>query len=608
MSHIPDNEHWHPIELLRLSGRSYNALLKAGISTIEHAVKMEYALTAIRGLGQKGITEIRNAVAEWKQSGIGFDTHDVNLILTEPASLGEVVVQKTESFVTQVHPIQLLPLTPGSEKALLNAGITTVEGALKLENFLDGIPGLGESATDRIRQSLAIWKETKIVPEDQDISGGEDTSVSFTSFQDLFQQIVNRYTTGKKGGTSDNRRDEIIMARFTGHTSYDEKHTLEGIGQKFGLTRERIRQICEQFMLYLDFYFGYYLQQRIISLSEKLSKRGIFDFDTFRHITISVFPEFSDTDVFDFLHLLQTKNEIFEVTDAVEANKKLLLFSYKLHVPTITKIRSCITDCINKSKMTSAKEIVAYVSSEFEIEKEVVRRIISYSKIFTINDGQIVRRKMSRGDMLLAVFEKEKRDMHFSEAVKLVNEQFSLNLAGHNAQGVLLADERFIWVGQGKFALARPGLLRGKTEDVIEHFLKTKGGSASLQEIIVFMKTQRSLSDAAIGLGIQRSLDIVRVKPGVFRLKAAHENKKEIQLANTNIKLKQGLMQVLRQATEPLSNTELAQKIKEQFGNKCSSDTKTISVYLNRDMKHLVYKNSKKKYMLYSNQNFSASE
>jgi len=608
MSHVSGNKHWHPIELLRLSARSYNALINAGISTIEHTIKMEYALTAIRGLGKKGIDEIKNALVEWKESGIEFDlstTSPKNGMLVE--SVDQTNTEKESGFVTHVHPIELLSLTPGSINVLVRAGITTVESALKLENLLDGIPGLGKAAAVKIKQSLATWKKTKIYPDAKQVVDDEDTSVSFTSFKDLFQQIVNRYTTGKKGSTGDSRRTGVIMVRFTGHTSYDEKHTLEEVGLKFGITRERVRQICGQFMLYLDFYFGYYLRQRMLDLNKKLSTKGIFDFDTFRNITVSIFPEFSDSDFFDFLNLLRTKNEIFEVTNEVQANQNLLLFSYKLDAPKVAKIRACITDCVTESGMTSADEIVAYVASEFEIENELVRRFVSYSQNLTISDGQIIRQKMTRGDMLLTVFEKEGRDMHYSEVAKLINEQFGLNIVGHNAQGVLLADERFIWVGQGTFALARPGLLRGKTEDVIEHYLKTKGSSASLQEIIKFMKTQRSLSDAAISLGIQRSLNIVRVRPGVFRLKEPHENKMEIQLANSAIRLKKGLMQVLTEATEPLSKTKLSQKIKEKFGRKCSSDITTIAVYLNRDMKHLVHKNPQKKYILHTKLNADQS-
>ena len=597
-----DNKHGHPVELLRLSARSYNSLIKAGITTIEHTIKMEYALTAVRGLGQKGIEEIRNALAEWKESGIdlNFSAELAENSLRYESAFDSQAAEQPPAVVSHVHPIQLLQLTPGNINALLSAGITTVEGALKLEHLLDGIPGLGESGADRVRQSLTAWKRTKFYSAAQEKFDDEDKALSFTSFPDLFQQIVNRYTTGKKGGSGDSRRANVIMARFTGHTSYDEKHTLEEIGQKFGITRERVRQICEQFMLYLDFFFGYYLRQRMLDLDIQLTKKGIFDFDTFRNVTSSVFPEFRDLDFFDLLHLLVTKNEISEVTGEVQAHEKMLLFSYKLPPPAIVKIRSCITECIEKNGITSANEIITYVASEFGVDKELVRHIIEYSQVLTINSGQITRRKMTRGDMLVSVFEKEGRDMHYSEAATLVNEKFGMNIAGHNAQGVLLADNRFIWVGQGRFALAKAGLLRGKTEEVIEHFLNTRGGTATLREIIDFMKTQRSLSDAAISLAIERSSNIARVQPGVFRLIEPNENKQEVELANTTIKLKHGIMQVLAEATEPLSPIEISQKIKEKFGEKCSNDMKTIRVYLNRDMHQVVHKNSKKKYMLYS--------
>lgn len=149
-----ESQHGHPVELLRLSARSYNALIKAGISTIEHALKMEYALTAIRGLGQKGIDEIRNSLTEWRESGIELnsipDSTD-SFLLADVAEKPESKETEAPTFVSHVHPIQLLQLTPGSLNALISAGITTIEGALKLEHLLDGIPGLGESGADRVR-------------------------------------------------------------------------------------------------------------------------------------------------------------------------------------------------------------------------------------------------------------------------------------------------------------------------------------------------------------------------------------------------------------------------------------------------------------------------
>ena len=329
MSNTSDNKHGHPIELLPLSARSYNALLNAGISTIEYAIKMEYALTTIRGLGNKSIEEIRNGLVEWKESGIHFDASTESLngaIIAELGSKNDFQEKET-SLVIRVHPIQLLSITPRCVNALIRAGITTVEGALKFENLLGGIPGLGKTGAERVRQSMEAWEKTKFGYAEVQNSHDVDASISFSSFTDLFQQIVNRYTTGKRGGIPDSRRAEIIMARFTGHSSYNEKHTLEKVGRKFSITREWVRQICEQFMLYLDFFFEYYLRQRIDDFDHQLAKNGVFDFDTFRSVTSSVFPEFRDRDFLDFFHLLQSKNSIFEITNEIQANQKLLLFS-----------------------------------------------------------------------------------------------------------------------------------------------------------------------------------------------------------------------------------------------------------------------------------------
>ena len=56
-----------PVERLRLSARTYNALLRAGIETVEQLRKLKN-FTSVKGIRERGAEEIRTALAAYKLS------------------------------------------------------------------------------------------------------------------------------------------------------------------------------------------------------------------------------------------------------------------------------------------------------------------------------------------------------------------------------------------------------------------------------------------------------------------------------------------------------------------------------------------------------------
>ena len=56
------------ISVLNLSIRSHNALLRAGVTTVEHLEVMDAnKLKKIRNLSQKSVEEVMNKLKKWKE-------------------------------------------------------------------------------------------------------------------------------------------------------------------------------------------------------------------------------------------------------------------------------------------------------------------------------------------------------------------------------------------------------------------------------------------------------------------------------------------------------------------------------------------------------------
>ncbi|WP_279105105.1 DNA-directed RNA polymerase subunit alpha C-terminal domain-containing protein [Bacteroides acidifaciens] len=243
---------YHPITELNLSNRAMNALLKVGCETM--AILAEMTLTDIRNmkaLGAKTCDEIWDELNQWIEA---------NMLISEENK--DSIISEKEQLFYQWLAGKIKPISPIYWKRLrnivLNSGYIEmvdwdIEGiddkfirkVLALSDFRVSIKNFFlKYAPDGIIEKDAFEKQLALVGLEFDSSIlieiilDDAICIIEHGYYILNRPHAMRYLQEKYLDSSD-RNGEIILKRLSGDN-------LQMIGDMYGLTRERVRQILVQ--------------------------------------------------------------------------------------------------------------------------------------------------------------------------------------------------------------------------------------------------------------------------------------------------------------------------------------------------------------------------
>ena len=242
----------HPITELNLSNRARHVLLKVGCKTI--AILAEMTLTDIRnmkGLGAKTCDEIWEELNQWIEA---------NMLISEENK--DSIISEKEQLFYQWLAGKIKPISPIYWKRLRNIVLDSgyieivdwdIEGiddkfirmVLALSDFRVGIKNLFlKYAPDGIIEKDAFEKQLALVGLEFDSSIlieiilDDAICIIEHGYYILNRPHAMQYLQEKYLDSSD-RNGEIILKRLSGDN-------LQMIGDMYGLTRERVRQILVQ--------------------------------------------------------------------------------------------------------------------------------------------------------------------------------------------------------------------------------------------------------------------------------------------------------------------------------------------------------------------------
>ena len=242
----------HPITELNLSNRAMNALLKVGCETI--AILAEMTLTDIRnmkGLGAKTCDEIWDELNQWIEA---------NMLISEEGK--DSIISEKEQLFYQWFAGKIKPISPIYWKRLRNIVLDSgyleivdwdIEGiddkfirmVLALSEFRVGIKNFFlKYASDGIIEKDAFEKQLALVGLEFDSSIlieiilDDAICIIEHGYYILNRPHAMQYLQEKYLDSSD-RNGEIILKRLSGDN-------LQMIGDMYGLTRERVRQVLVQ--------------------------------------------------------------------------------------------------------------------------------------------------------------------------------------------------------------------------------------------------------------------------------------------------------------------------------------------------------------------------
>jgi len=311
------------------------------------------------------------------------------------------------------------------------------------------------------------------------------------------------------------RQKEILFRRFG--LKSGQRETLESIGQDYGITRERVRQIEEDGISRLKpkaekyqevfQYFKEYLKKNgnlkkedslLAILAGKNQRSQIF----FLLNLGEDFERFGETDDF---YSLWTINR-----DSLNLAKKVIDSFYnqlkKTNQPISLKAFELPPDW-PKGQASSG-----WVSSYLEISKKIQK---NSEGLFGLPDWPEINPRGVK-DKAYLVLKKVKKPLHFTEVANLIDG--ALIQTVHNE---LIRDPRFILIGRGIYVLKEWGYHPGEVKEVISRVLKEAGKPLTKEEILEKVREQRLVKENTILLNLSNKKHFLRNPQGKYWVKEA---------------------------------------------------------------------------------------
>ncbi len=328
--------------------------------------------------------------------------------------------------------------------------------------------------------------------------------------------------TKKLLGVLPSRERDVLTGRY-GLGNTVKRDTLETIGTRYTITRERVRQIENRAIGAIRTSPAY---KEISSVFTELT--GIIvDMG-------GIVPEQELLDAISKNEGLQNHiHFLLVVGNDFERLKEDPEFNHRWHADqgiadsVHTALRNLYRSLSNDDLVPEAELVTRFLKDLSHLDKkhhthDTARRWLSLSKKISRNqlgewgrvDAPGVRVKNMR-DMAYLSLKRHGSPMHFAEVARSISDLFGRKAHEATCHNELIKDERFVLVGRGLYALSEWGYSKGVVKEVIKDILK-KDGPLSKKEIIDRVKRERYVKDGTILVNLQDTAMFNRNNDGKY--------------------------------------------------------------------------------------------
>ncbi|HEX8994389.1 MAG TPA: sigma factor-like helix-turn-helix DNA-binding protein [Candidatus Paceibacterota bacterium] len=316
-------------------------------------------------------------------------------------------------------------------------------------------------------------------------------------------------------------RSRIVLESRFGIGKSPERHTLEAIGGRYGITRERVRQIENHAIALIHKAPAFANAQAAFNELEAIihSLGGIVNEEDLL-ASIS-----KDEHVQNYIHFLLVLGDPFKYRKEDEAMYRCWYVDPKLAAQVEDSLHNLFKGLSDDELVAEGEMIDRFLEELKEISdkyrnEEVMRRWLSLSKHIGKNPlgewgpahSPNVKTKGIRDFAYLAV-KKHGSPLHFTEVADMIAKMFDRAAHVATTHNELIKDDRFVLVGRGMYALKEWGYTAGVVRDVIREVLR-KYGPLTREEIVDKVLKERHVKEGTIMVNLQNSKYFKKNKDG----------------------------------------------------------------------------------------------
>ncbi len=301
------------------------------------------------------------------------------------------------------------------------------------------------------------------------------------------------------------RQKEVVESRYG--LKNNNPMTLAEIGDKYGVTRERIRQI------------------ESLALASVKSKLDQKDYKSFIEFVVNHLNKLGGVRREDFLSsdLEQTGNQIkflLEISDQLKyrlADNDFHAFWY---------VNDSVYQKANSFIDNLTQVLVVEQDWKQEMKALFAENYLSLSKKFSFNgygdfglkEWAHINPKTAR-DWAFLVLKKAQKPMHFTELARVVNNlRKEKNTNVQTVHNELIKDDRFVLVGRGVYGLREFNLMAGTCKEVITQIL-SKHGPQTTKDLIKLVNEKRDFKENTLILNLQSKKHFMRLGDGRYTVR-----------------------------------------------------------------------------------------
>jgi DNA-directed RNA polymerase delta subunit len=357
--------------------------------------------------------------------------------------------------------------------------------------------------------------------------GVSDTNIAIIMSEQVNLSFKPKEATKRLLSPLSKRGRDIITNRY-GLGTKTSKFTLDAIGKKYGITRERVRQIENHSLATIRKSKSYEdltpifneLKEFMDSFGGVVSERDL----------LKLFAK--DDSSKNHIHFLLVVGEEFK-REKENDHLNHRWYIDKEHAEKIEQALRKLYSNLSDDELVAEADLVGNFIEEVRDlnekykDEEIIKRWLSLSHKIGKNPlgewGRASSPNISaKGmrDYAFLVIRKHGSPIHFKEVAKAITQYFNKRAHVATTHNELIKDPRFVLVGRGLYALSEWGYMSGVVKDVIQKILE-KDGPLTKEEIVKKVLKERYVKENTILVNLQNSKYFKKGKDGRYNMVAS---------------------------------------------------------------------------------------